>query len=524
MEMIARSAKRIIAHRLATKPPGGGTTPEEHIISWVNALLGLSEEEQWGDEPRQPGSCLEALDQQIERSFQFRFPAEAAASLFPHARIQLALALQRTAGITINEKDLRGLSSSSCEALLSSSISVGFHAKSLEGELYREEWHKLTEGEALALASLYGTSGDQGTAGQVYNHLAERSLALGQIEAAMSHSSNALRSGPAIGVGAIEANISLMKAETALAEDEMCPCSSGSPSEVHLSGAMAMARLVFGSNHPIFIDIEQGLGLKYAQRGEWEVASEHFAACVEMAQITCGEGHCLTAECLLLLGKSCEAAGDVHKSLRSYERATAIMWKLQERSGGQSEAGRGLPKHVQDKMATCYESYAALLGKHSDKSDWHAAYMWAGRAAAVNRRNTCLESSILHRSLHVCAELAALVEDTEASAAHYEEILTSLKEEGEASRADEIQRITRKILGLKMESLPAEQRLALDSKLARVQGNITVGYDHQQMSKVFQSLSEESPSAYMEALRQRRMSKNYELEIVAMLVHAHEGA
>jgi len=99
-----------------------------------------------------------------------------------------------------------------------------------------------------------------------------------------------------------------------------------------------------------------------------------------------------------------------------------------------------------------------------------------------------------------------------------------LKEEGEASRADEIQRITRKILGLKMESLPAEQRLALDSKLARVQGNITVGYDHQQMSKVFQSLSEESPSAYMEALRQRRMSKNYELEIVAMLVHAHEGA
>ena len=102
---------------------------------------------------------------------------------------------------------------------------------------------------------------------------------------------------------------------------------------------------------------------------------------------------------------------------------------------------------------------------------------------------------------------------------HYEEILGSLKEEGEASRADEIQRITRLILALKMEALPAEQRLALDSKLARVQGNITVGYDHQQMSKVVQALTKESPSAYMDQLSQRRMSKNYELEIVAMLVH-----
>lgn len=513
IEMISRAAKRVMAHRIATSP--AGTSPETHILPWLNTILGLSDEETWGSEPS-PGSCLETLRIQLERSFDFSLPSSTGSILFPDARLPLALALERRAGVAINEAALRGLGETSATALNASCISLRGTAKSLEGELYRAQLDNLTEGERLQLASLYSTSGDHSTAGGVYNHLAEGSLRQGHIEAAMSHAGNALRSGSPLGVGAIEAHITLLKAECALAEDEMSPCSS----DVHLDGANMVARLLFGKSHPIFIDIEQGLGLKYAQRGDWEIASEHFAACVEMAQVCCGEGHCLTAECLLLLGKSCEAAGDVHKALRSYERATTMMWKLQEKAGGKT--GVHFPKHVQEKMATCFESYAALLGKHSDKSDWHAAYMWAGRAAAVNRGNTCLEAPVLHRSLHVCAELATLIEDREAATLHYEEILSSLKEEGDASCADEIQRITRLILALKMEALPAQQRLALDSKLARVQGNITVGYDHQQMSKVVQALTEESPSAYMDQLSQRRMSKNYELEIVAMLVH--EGA
>ena len=98
-----------------------------------------------------------------------------------------------------------------------------------------------------------------------------------------------------------------------------------------------------------------------------------------------------------------------------------------------------------------------------------------------------------------------------------------MKEEAEerydtSHRANEIQGITRKIIQAKMEALPAHARLHLDSKVARVQGNITVGYDHGQMSKVVQALSDESPSAYMDELSKRRMSRNYELEIVAMLV------
>jgi len=263
---------------------------------------------------------------------------------------------------------------------------------------------RLTEGELLRLSELYDASGYQQAAADVLNHLATNAFEAGQIEAAMSHASNSLRHSKSLSFSALQSHLTLMKAEAALSEDEMSPCSS----DLHLDAVLRVSKHLFESGkkaHPLQIDIQQGLAMQYAQRGDWEAAIQHFQGCVELSKLVCGEQHPRVAECLLLLGKAHEATGAQHSALRNFETATAIMWKVKETFENQDQNQDQdqdklleLPRQILDSMATCFESYASSLGKYSDKSDWAAAYMWAKRGASVNRANRSCPQHVKHRS------------------------------------------------------------------------------------------------------------------------------
>jgi len=391
--------------------------------------------------------------------------------------------------------------------------------KTVEGEIYSATPERLSETELFSLVGLLRGCSQPQAATDICLRLARAALEQGQVESAVAHARTALQIGPSFSVGAVHAHLMLLKAEAMLSEDEISP--SSSLCQEHLHAALEASSQLFGNMHPLCIEIYKELGLKRVKMADWNAACDNFSHCVEVAKTTCGAQHFVTGQCLLLLGKACEASGDVNAACSALAEASKAMLTVMK----SVECTSMLPVKVQDAMSVCFGSYGALLSnqecgtakaKHEGLCE---AYKWVCRAAEVCQQNISCPAATLRRNLTICGELAVLCSDNESAVEYYELVLESLKEEDQDEAIDaEIQRMTRVILKLKMEGLSNEDRITLDGKVAKVQGHLSVGYDHSQVAKVVQNLVNESPSAYMDELTNRRMSRNYELEIVAMLI------